>query len=251
MPINKPDDIFLSCITFFVFASFSACQDDLPAVGPDEGTSASFPMTKSVSELDENLLLIQTAMQRVDSVTPFWDRFTQLYGTPLWQYALPMGEEKRDISYLVPVYKEEIPNMIHTIWFFDIQGDTLRYRTITRENEHIRAYQQDFVFDELSYNIFGDESAGELKFKDPPQTRAWGKEYYDCRYGTIEWDGIEVSSGLYCKERTIWISETIDYTDSNPIIGGETGIGGGGGGTSNDPPPGSITQASLNKKFRI
>ena len=103
----------------------------------------------------------------------------------------------------------------------------------------------------MSYNIFGDESAGELKFKDPPQTRAWGKEYYDCRYGTIEWDGIEVSSGLYCKERTIWISETIDYTDSNPIIGGETGIGGGGGGTSNDPPPGSITQASLNKKFRI
>lgn len=106
----------------FVFASFSACQDDLPAVGPDEGTSASFPMTKSVSELDENLLLIQTAMQRVDSVTPFWDRFTQLYGTPLWQYALPMGEEKRDISYLVPVYKEEIPNMIHTIWFLIYKG---------------------------------------------------------------------------------------------------------------------------------
>lgn len=161
-----------------------------------------------------------------------------------------MGEEKRDISYLVPVYKEEIPNIIHTIWFFDIQGDTLRYRTITRENEQIRAYQQNFVFDELSYNIFGDESAGELKFEDPPQTRAWGKEYYDCHYGIIEWNDIEVSRGLYCKERTVWISETIDYTDTDPIIGGETGIGGGGG-TSNDPPPGSITQASLNKKFRI
>lgn len=121
---------------------------------------------------------------------------------------------------------------------------------ITRENEQIRAYQQDFVFDELSYNIFGDESAGELKFEDPPQTRAWGKEYYDCHYGIIEWNDIEVSRGLYCKERTVWISETIDYTDTDPIIGGETGIGGGGG-TSNDPPPGSITQASLNKKFRI
>ena len=48
---------------------------------------------------------------------------------------------------------------------FDIQGDTLRYRTITRENEQIRAYQQNFVFDELSYNIFGDESAGELSSK--------------------------------------------------------------------------------------
>ena len=148
----------LQIIIFFVLASLSACQDDLPAVGPDEEASASLFMTKSVSELDENLLLIQVAM---------------------WQYALPMGEEERDISYLVPVYKEEIPNIIHTIWFFDIQGDTLRYRTITRENEQIRAYQQDFVFDELSYNIFGDESAGELKFEDPPQTRAWGKEYYD------------------------------------------------------------------------
>ena len=187
-------------------------------------------------------------MQHVDSITPFFDRFTRLYGTPLWQYALPMGEEERDISYLVPVYKEEIPNIIHTIWFFDIQGDTLRYRMITRENEQIRAYQQDFVFDELSYNIFGDESAGELKFEDPPQTRAWGKEYYDCHYGIIEWNDIEVSRGLYCKERTVWISETIDYTDTDPIIGGETGIGGGGG-TSNDPPQGSITQASLNKKI--
>ena len=238
----------LQIIIFFVLASLSACQDDLPAVGPDEEASASLFMTKSVSELDENLLLIQVAMQHVDSITPFFDRFTRLYGTPLWQYALPMGEEERDISYLVPVYKEEIPNIIHTIWFFDIQGDTLRYRTITRENEQIRAYQQDFVFDELSYNIFGDESAGELKFEDPPQTRAWGKEYYDCHYGIIEWNDIEVSRGLYCKERTVWISETIDYTDTDPIIGGETGIGGGGG-TSNDPPPGSITQASLNKKI--
>ena len=229
----------LQIIIFFVLASLSACQDDLPAVGPDEEASASLFMTKSVSELDENLLLIQVAMQHVDSITPFFDRFTRLYGTPLWQYALPMGEEERDISYLVPVYKEEIPNIIHTIWFFDIQGDTLRYRTITREN---------FVFDELSYNIFGDESAGELKFEDPPQTRAWGKEYYDCHYGIIEWNDIEVSRGLYCKERTVWISETIDYTDTDPIIGGETGIGGGGG-TSNDPPPGSITQASLNKKI--
>ncbi len=238
----------LGIIVFLVLAFFPACQDDLPIVGPDEEASASLFMTKSVFELDENLLLIQAAMQRVDSITPFFDRFTRLYGTPLWQYALPMGEEKRDISYLVPVYKEEIPKIIHTIWFFDIQGDTLRYRTITRENDHIRAYQQDFVFDELSYNIFGDESGGELKFEDPPQTRAWGKEYYDCHYGIIEWDGIEVSRGLYCKERTVWISETIDYTDSNPIIGGETGIGGGGG-TSNNPPPGSITRANLIQKI--
>ena len=240
----------LQVIIFFVLASLSACQDDLPVVGPDEEASASLFMTKSVSELDENLLLIQAAMQHVDSITPFFDRFTRLYGTPLWQYALPMGEEERDISYLVPVYKEEILNIIHTIWFFDIQGDTLRYRTITRENEQIRAYQQDFVFDELSYNIFGDESAGELKFEDPPQTRPWGKEYYDCHYGIIEWNDIEVSRGLYCKERTVWISETIDYTDTDPIIGGETGIGGGGGGDgSNNPPPGSITQANLIQKI--
>lgn len=107
----------LQVIIFFVLASLSACQDDLPAVGPDEEAAASLFMTKSVSELDENLLLIQVAMQHVDSITPFFDRFTRLYGIPLWQYALPMGEEKRDISYLVPVYKEEIPNIIHTIWF--------------------------------------------------------------------------------------------------------------------------------------
>ena len=88
----------LQVIIFFVLASLSACQDDLPAVGPDEEAAASLFMTKSVSELDENLLLIQVAMQHVDSITPFFDRFTRLYGIPLWQYALPMGEEKRDIS---------------------------------------------------------------------------------------------------------------------------------------------------------
>ena len=122
----------LQIIIFFVLASLSACQDDLPVVGPDEEASASLFMTKSVSELDENLLLIQAAMQHVDSITPF---LTDSLGC----MELPCGnmhclwEEERDISYLVPVYKEEIPNIIHTIWFFDIQGDTLRYRTITRE----------------------------------------------------------------------------------------------------------------------
>ena len=61
----------LQVFIFFVLASLSACQDDLPAVGPDEEASASLFMTKSVSELDENLLLIQVAMQHVDSITPF------------------------------------------------------------------------------------------------------------------------------------------------------------------------------------
>ena len=48
-----------------------------------------------------------------------------------------------------------------------------------------------------------------MKFEDPPQTRAWGKEYYDCHYGIIEWGDIEVFNELLCKERTVWISETI------------------------------------------
>ena len=239
----------LLAIILLLLAFFSACQDDLPVVEPEEETSASLFMTKSAFDLDENLLLIQAAMQRVDSVTPFFERFTQLYGTPLWQYALPMGEEESDISYLVPVYKEEIPNIIHTIWFFDIRGDTLRYRTITRDNEHIRTYHQDFVFDELSYNIFGDESAGELKFEAPPQTRAWGKEYYDCHYAVIEWGDIQIYGELYCKERTVWVSETVDSTDNNPIIGGETGLGGGGGVTPPGSSQGQITQANLSQKI--
>ncbi len=240
-------------IQFFIFSFFlfllDACHDDLPIV-PDKTASFS-AATKSAGVLDDNLLLIQAAMQRVDSAVPFLDEFYRLYGTPLWEYAIPLGEEERDISYFVPVYDEKHPNIINTIWFFDIFEDTLRYRTFTRENEHIRANQQDFVFDELSYNIFGDESAGVMKFEDPPQTRAWGKEYYDCHYGIIEWGDIEVFNELLCKERTVWISETIDSTDANPIIGGETGIGGGGG-DGNVPPDSfnsKITKENLNQRI--
>ena len=237
-------------IQFFIFSFFlfllDACHDDLPIV-PDKTASFS-AVTKSAGVLDDNLLLIQAAMQRVDSAVPFLDEFYRLYGTPLWEYAIPLGEEERDISYFVPVYDEKHPNIINTIWFFDIFEDTLRYRTFTRENEHIRANQQDFVFDELSYNIFGDESAGVMKFEDPPQTRAWGKEYYDCHYGIIEWGDIEVFNELLCKERTVWISETIDSTDANPIIGGETGIGGGGGGDG-DGETGNVPSGSSNSKI--
>ena len=90
----------LQVIIFFVLASLSACQDDLPAVGPDEEAAASLFMTKSVSELDENLLLIQVAMQHVDSITPFFDRFTRLYGIPLWQYAF-LWEKRKGTSLIL------------------------------------------------------------------------------------------------------------------------------------------------------
>lgn len=160
-----------------------------------------------------------------------------MYGNPLWQYAIPMGEEdERDISFFVPIYKDNTKRIINTIWFFDLVGDTLRYKTITRDNDSICYYRQDFVFDELSCNIFGDESTAKIKFEASPQTRSWVKEYYDCHYGIIQWGEVEVHKELYCKERFVWKQETVTgVTDNNPIIGGETPIGGGGGTPSPSP----------------
>lgn len=226
----KQTQLYYALMLFFLV--LCSCDDDIPLF-PEENEFMSLS-TKSSITLDENILQIQATMQKVDSTIPFFNRFKELYGNPLWQYAIPMGEEdERDISFFVPVYKDNTKRIINTIWFFDLVGDTLRYKTITRDNDSICYYQQDFVFDELSYNIFGDESTAKIKFEASPQTRSWVKEYYDCHYGIIQWGEVEVYKELYCKERTVWKQETvIDFTDNNPIIGGETPIiGGGGGGT--------------------
>lgn len=226
----------LYCALILVFLMLFSCEDDIPFLSEENNLMSL--STKSSIVVDDNILLIQATMQKVDSMIPFFDRFQELYGSPLWQYTIPMGEEERDISYLVPVYKSNAEKIINTIWFFDLVGDTLRYRTITRDNDSICYYQQDFVFDELSYNIFGNESTAKIKFEAPPQTRAWVKEYYDCHFGIIEWGEIIVHKELYCKERTVWKQETvIDFTDTNPMIGGETPIGGGGGGGTPPLPP--------------
>ena len=229
----KQTQLYYALMLFFLV--LCSCEDDIPLF-PEENEFMSLSSKSSIT-LDENILQIQATVQKVDSAIPFFNRFKELYGNPLWQYAIPMGEEdERDISFFVPIYKDNTKRIINTIWFFDLVGDTLRYKTITRDNDSICYYQQDFVFDELSCNIFGDESTAKIKFEASPQTRSWVKEYYDCHYGIIQWGEVEVHKELYCKERFVWKQETVTgVTDNNPIIGGETPIGGGGGTPSPSP----------------
>ena len=208
--------------------------------------------TKAASGPDDKIYFIKDVMNNLDHEVPFMGKLINQYGAPLYSYALSMGTDQDDRSYLVPLFKYENGNIINAVWFFDFSGDTLRYKVITRDNQIIKYYQQTFVFDELSFNMFGEQSDAGMIFVEPAQTYGWETEYYDCHFGIIEWNDVEVSRELYCKERTVW-RETVSVPDKNPNVGdGEIIIPGGGGpggsdgnGNVND---GRITESNLKTK---
>lgn len=69
-----------------LFLMLFSCEDDIPFL-PEENNLMSLS-TKSSIAVDDNILLIQSTMQKVDSMIPFFDRFQELYGSPLWQYTI-------------------------------------------------------------------------------------------------------------------------------------------------------------------
>lgn len=123
----------------------------------------------------------------------------------------------------------------------------MRYFPLKRNDELIRGSDQVFIFDLLSYRVFGEENIQGLVFKPHAQTRAMitFTRCWDVYTGTE--DNLEYSY-TNCISHTYWVDDAFlnnNNWNTNSGGSGETWIGGGGGGgsdSSSTTPAGSIFQ---------
>lgn len=200
---------------------------------------------------DTRLNLILTALQTVETEDPFIQNFVQDYGIPMWEYADIIEEEERT-SFFIPVYNEKYPKIINTIWFFQQKGGYLTYTTICRGNQTIIHYNQEFLFDYLSYNIFGEDNKSGLVFRDPLSTRT--KIVYGCTDSYVVVGGVSTYKQTLCKEVDVWENPGSEreppsnedrYNGKIPI----PQAGGGGGGGSSSTPKAPLAKAIFRNTY--
>lgn len=187
---------------------------------------------------DTRLSLILIALQTIETENSFIQNFAQDYGIPMWEYA-DIIEEEEKTSFFIPVYNEKDPKIINTIWFFQQKDGYLTYTTICRGNQTIIRYNQEFLFDYLSYTIFGEDNASGLIFRDPLNTRT--RIVYGCTDSYVVVGGVSTYKQTLCKEVDVWENPGAEreqpnnedkYNGKIPI---PHGGGGGGGGSSSIP----------------
>lgn len=185
------------------------------------------------SYIDPRLEPVITTLQAIEEKIHFMDSFLELFGLPLWNYSV-IEEDENQTCYFVPVFNVDTPHRIHTIWFFVIEDGLMSYAPIQRDNESISENGQDFLFDALSYLVFGEADSSFVFKRDTPQTRAWVTV-------TSCWDvytGTEATGMAYqyteCSDKTVWV-EQLSYQSTNSSgMGGSNLPVGSSGGTNSD-----------------
>jgi len=169
---------------------------------------------------------IITTLQSIDHEAPFMDTFCQDYGIPLWNYT-DISIEDSIAYYYVPLYNKNSPLSINSIWFIYVENNIMHYVPIRRDNVYILEGGQEFIFDLLSYMVFGKENESKLIFKKEVQTRI----YITITECFEVWTGPDIVHLEYqyteCRNKAIWVN-TFNWM-TTPI--GPDGSGGGGGST--------------------
>ena len=84
----------------------------------------------------------------------FIGEFLKEYGIPLWNctYIIDDGIEQ---TYFVPLYNGQTSLEITSLWFFHVSEGKIIYAPFRRDDPSIAGHEQCFVFDLLSYLVFG------------------------------------------------------------------------------------------------
>ena len=162
-------------------------------------------------------------------------------------YIIDDGIEK---TCFVPLYNGQSTLEINSLWFFHIFDDgRMIYAPFKRNDASIAGHQQCFVFDILSYLVFGENNAsGVVLGEQSPLSRSHLITMYECT-------PVKVFNGTtgdfmyeyeYCLYKHYWAGETFKWISANPgsSSGGATVVGGGGGGSNNGGNGGSNSSAS-------
>lgn len=176
--------------------------------------------------------IIET-LQGMESENPFIDRFQEEYGIPLWDYTYSIEEEKGGI-YFVPLYNNKALMEINAIWFFHVADGRMTYGPFKRDADFLANSEQRFLFDLLSYLVFGVNNASGYIFKEQtPQTRAWiiVTTCWDVYTGHGSEENLTYSY-TNCIDKAYWVDEFLWNgsqfgTGFNEPTGGYSGSPGG------------------------
>lgn len=186
---------------------------------------------------------------------PYVAIFKRRLGTPQWNDT-EIDHIENATYYFVPVYHPRFPKIIHVAWVFRIDNSSgkltqaIRYRG----EKELYLYDQEGVFDLLSYRVFGKGNATKLIFKDAPQpesrmtiyVRKCTRAYIGAGENTPE-SNYEFK-GEVCKEYPVWIPDFYIYNGPENISMPEDyNAGGGGGGGGGYTPPEDSTYLKLQK----
>lgn len=194
----------------------------------------SFPSsdTEFFNAADSILAPIIEVLRQIDSRDKFIQSFLQEYGMPLWLHTYIIDGEN-DYTFLVPLYNGQWEREITSFWYFYVADDKMTFAPFRNDDPTIAENEQRFVFDLLSYHVFGRYNSKGLTFIENDKdsntrafievTRCWDVytgygDYLEYRYSN-------------CISHTYWVDIAISVAENNDF-GSGTGIpiGGGGGG---------------------
>lgn len=113
----------------------------------------------SISLLDTVII----NLSNINENKEFIGEFLKEYGIPLWNctYIIDDGIEQ---TYFVPLYNGQTSLEITSLWFFHVSEGKIIYAPFRRDDPSIAGHEQCFVFDLLSYLVFGEENSSGLIF---------------------------------------------------------------------------------------
>ena len=206
---------------------------------------------------NHSISLLDTVIMNLSNINEnqeFIGEFLKEYGIPLWNctYIIDDGIEQ---TYFVPLYNGQTSLEITSLWFFHVSEGKIIYAPFRRDDSSIAGHEQCFVFDLLSYLVFGEENSSGLVFGEKSSlSRSYLITLYECTPVCVSSE----SGGEYwyedCVYRKYWVDETWNWITVNPGTGGGGVIDGGGsneGGNSsgNDYTSTFATQIFQNNNF--
>ena len=173
-------------------------------------------------------------LRNIDKEKNFVTAFLEKYGVPLWNYTCILKGEN-EVSYYVPIYQGKSLLSIDSFWFFHISEGEIIYAPFSRTDERIKDNEQRFVFDWLTWKVFGENNAYGLSFiEKESSSRAWilVERCWDVYTGTANDLKYQYTN---CIRNAFWVDETVYWLAAVPEddpIGGSASVGGGSCGSS-------------------
>ena len=221
--------ICFSCCTEYIFET----EKDTPA--PVSARSISFPssLTDFFSHSCNGLDSVINTIKNINKKKNFISGFLKKYGIPLWNYTLILKDED-EVSFYVPLYQGKSNLSIDAFWFFHITDGKIVYAPFRRTDNRIKNHEQRFIFDLLSWMVFGEKNSSGLIFKEQESSsrgwiiteRCWVT--YTGTEGNLEY------RDSHCSLNAFWVDETVYWITTAPeddLSGGSTTVGGGNSGT--------------------
>ena len=200
--------------------------------------SITFPslLTDFFSHSCNGLDSVINTLKNIDREKNFIGSFLKKYGIPLWNYTLILDGDD-EVSFYVPLYQGKSLLSIDALWFFHISDGIMTYAPFRRTDERIKNHEQRFIFDLLSWHVFGESNSSGLVFKEKESSsRAWivTERCWDVYTGTGEQLEYKYTN---CVQNAYWVIETNLQDTTSPEDGfadvsvpiGAGGFGSGSG----------------------